>query len=816
MALITIQQFTLPAENLAAGNSYVLRLWYNQGFLDSTGQAVAPGTSTTGTQLRSDATVSGGFITFDPFTVYSTLDAEVPNPQSLQINCQLFKGNTALPIYPFNQSGTPDSWIVPDDLGATISFEDWTIANQRITLANPPLTFYTAAQVDALIEAAIGQAALNQDYIIGDYASFAAAITAITPTGGTLVINQATTSTAASQSVPENITLRFTRKGSITVISSTTLTIAGPIDADASQIFFNVNPLGTEGTVLFTGQVGTVHAGWFGDCTLEMGVPLTTAIYAIKAVGGYIQLPLGELIQTVSVDGTDIPANLPGNRTIISGYGRGTLIDCRVTGGVGLDFTGSQFVTLQHFLLSGNSSFTPTVGILLARNNTSNSAGHNRLYGVETNSSFSVAALYNYASEDFRASDDCTFINNVNSKAVAMVTADNVSNVTSAYSTIPQNVNITAATNANPCVLTTNIAHGYASGSFVTLAGFSGTLGTAINGNRIVTVISPTRFSVAVDTTASSVYSGSGATAASIQSTTDIHFYGCEIDNQAVAGTADALYLRGVQSFSFTSGFLFCNQQAFVHIDADGISSTTIDISDTMFDGNTTASYGVYITGTSEVAFLSVYNIYDIGVKTSGSGGRSLNAANGTTLSNLRFGHYDGTQGLYVYTDTLRFSDVDLGPGGTLENHGSISGSFLRVGSTVFIVANPRFLIDNNIFYYDLGPYPVIAKTSDYTLTYVNDGALMTNTGAVGAVQLTLPTDPSSGLSTPNVSAGFYRDANFNVVVKAPAGITIRVGTSVTSSGGTVTLNAVGSMLQIQCITTTQWVGISSGSVTFA
>src|SRR5215475_5872757 len=125
MALITIQGFTLPAENLADGNGYVLRLWYNAGFIDSSGQAVAPGTASTGTQLRSPASVSGGFINFDPFTVYSTLDAESPFPQSILIACQLFKGNTPLPINPFNQSGTPTWWIVPDDLGATISFEEW-------------------------------------------------------------------------------------------------------------------------------------------------------------------------------------------------------------------------------------------------------------------------------------------------------------------------------------------------------------------------------------------------------------------------------------------------------------------------------------------------------------------------------------------------------------------------------------------------------------------------------------------------------------------------------------------------------------------
>jgi hypothetical protein len=312
MSLITIQQFSLPSDNLADGNSYVLRLWYNQGFLDSSGQAVAPGTSTTGTYLTTSATVAGGFITFDPFAVYTTLDAEVPNPQSIGIQCQLFKGNSSLPINPFNQNGTPNTWIVPDDLGGTISFEDWTIANQRIVLANPPQTLYTAAQVDALIAANDIQVAFNQDYVISAYATFAAAVAAATVTGGTLVINQSTTT--SNQTVPANVTLRFTRKGSITVNPTTTLTIVGPVEADPVRIFFGT------GTVSFTGNVAltAVYPNWWGNNTVpgttNMGTAITAAMTAaatcsadVAIVGGlyaYSTAPnLGIANVTVRSDG---------------------------------------------------------------------------------------------------------------------------------------------------------------------------------------------------------------------------------------------------------------------------------------------------------------------------------------------------------------------------------------------------------------------------------------------------------------------------------------------------------------------------------
>ncbi len=327
--LITIQQFTLPCENLADG-AYKLRLWYNQGFLDSSGQAVAPGTSTNGTQLRSDATVAGGFITFDPFTVYSTLDAEVPAPQSVQIACQLFKGNTALPIYPFQQNGTPGFWIVPDDLGATISFEEWTIANQRIVLANPPLTFYTAAQVDALIETNNIQVAFNQDYVITAYASLSAAVTAAALTDGTLVINEAT-ACPADLTVPSNVTLRFTRKGSIVMTSLKTLTILGPIEADPVKIFFNA--LSGQGTVSLTSTGQGVRPEWWTSNTTPGTTDMTAAINAaIQAApsGGYIQLAAWKYL--LSGVGTELIL-IDRNVSLI---GSGTMSsNLRVAGSVG-------------------------------------------------------------------------------------------------------------------------------------------------------------------------------------------------------------------------------------------------------------------------------------------------------------------------------------------------------------------------------------------------------------------------------------------------------------------------------------------------
>lgn len=261
MSLITITSFTVQPTTSITGNSCVLRLWYNYSFLDSSGQYVQGGTATTGNQIRVDCTIASGVITVPSFSLYSTLDSQVPYPQSINISASFFKGNSNTGTTPFNQIGTPPQWIVPNDLGGSISFAEWTIANQRIVLANPPQTFYTAAEVDALIAAAEAAAALNQDVVIGEYSSFANALSTIGSTPTTLVINQATTC-STNATVPSTLTLRFTRRGSLTVSTGITCTVLGSIEADPIKIFYNC--LAGQGTVAVSSYNLTLYPQWWG------------------------------------------------------------------------------------------------------------------------------------------------------------------------------------------------------------------------------------------------------------------------------------------------------------------------------------------------------------------------------------------------------------------------------------------------------------------------------------------------------------------------------------------------------------------------
>jgi hypothetical protein len=70
-------------------------------------------------------------------------------------------------------------------------------------------------------------------------------------------------------------------------------------------------------------------------------------------------------------------------------------------------------------------------------------------------------------------------------------------------------IGVTAATEANPAVLTTNLDHGLTTGQAgVVVAGATGM--TAINGSWTVTVLSPTTFSIPVNTGAGPAYTGGG------------------------------------------------------------------------------------------------------------------------------------------------------------------------------------------------------------------------------------------------------------------------------------------------------------------
>lgn len=100
-------------------------------------------------------------------------------------------------------------------------------------------------------------------------------------------------------------------------------------------------------------------------------------------------------------------------------------------------------------------------------------------------------------------------------------------------------------------------------------------------------------------------------------------------------------------------------------------------------------------------------------------------------------------------------------------------------------------------------------KTGNWTVAAAKPNTFFTNEGAAAGITFTLPT-PAAGLTYE-----FYRDENFLVTIDIAGAVTIRVGTSVTTAGGNVTLDAVGSKLRIVAINATKWVGDLTGAATF-
>lgn len=72
-------------------------------------------------------------------------------------------------------------------------------------------------------------------------------------------------------------------------------------------------------------------------------------------------------------------------------------------------------------------------------------------------------------------------------------------------------LNVASATQANPCVITTDITHGLTDSESVTISGALGM--TSINGTFTATVLTPTTFSISVDTSSSAAYTSGGVIA---------------------------------------------------------------------------------------------------------------------------------------------------------------------------------------------------------------------------------------------------------------------------------------------------------------
>lgn len=107
--------------------------------------------------------------------------------------------------------------------------------------------------------------------------------------------------------------------------------------------------------------------------------------------------------------------------------------------------------------------------------------------------------------------------------------------------------------------------------------------------------------------------------------------------------------------------------------------------------------------------------------------------------------------------------------------------------------------------------YTVVSKLLDYALLVTESYNDFDNNGAAAAVTFTLPA------AAVGLAYGFAVVAAHAVTIKAPIGVTLRLGELSSTSGGTISSSSVGSCLFIKCRTLTDWfVQSSMGSWTAA
>lgn len=108
--------------------------------------------------------------------------------------------------------------------------------------------------------------------------------------------------------------------------------------------------------------------------------------------------------------------------------------------------------------------------------------------------------------------------------------------------------------------------------------------------------------------------------------------------------------------------------------------------------------------------------------------------------------------------------------------------------------------------------YQHLSKTADYTVVVADSNAFFDNAGAGAGVTFTLPTPTA----TPSLKYNFCRVANQTVTIDFGGSVTIRSGANVSTSGGNVTLDAVGSCLTIFSVSSTEWyASAQNGTLTF-
>jgi hypothetical protein len=192
----------------------------------------------------------------------------------------------------------------------------------------------------------------------------------------------------------------FARGARLVVDNGITVRIQGRIDAPPDVVIF-----AGAGRVVYETH-GIVYANWWaGD---DIGARWNR-MWGRKAGEN---VPNARVIKIYGQHVLRTSINATGRRQLLGErppIWLPTLIDLTEASLIGqtdglpmLDLTGARYVTLVGGLLSGSLTSSPNVGLLLARNSTGAAANDIETRGVTIQGYFTIAAVYNYASELWR------------------------------------------------------------------------------------------------------------------------------------------------------------------------------------------------------------------------------------------------------------------------------------------------------------------------------------------------------------------------------------------------------------------------------
>jgi hypothetical protein len=144
--MLTLASFQLFPQTTLRESGLHMRLWYNPGFLDVDDLTVLRGNGSTGFYIPFDCSITDSIVLVEAKDIFTTLDANVQNPQSIQVSARLYSNNTP-------KDWVFTNWVIPSEAeypGGVITKDQLTIYNEGAnTLANPPATYLTESQTIA-------------------------------------------------------------------------------------------------------------------------------------------------------------------------------------------------------------------------------------------------------------------------------------------------------------------------------------------------------------------------------------------------------------------------------------------------------------------------------------------------------------------------------------------------------------------------------------------------------------------------------------------------------------------------------------------